>query len=843
MDKTSIDNPAIFFEEEDIPFEEDILRNPFSVKCWLRYIEHKKNSPNKLNLIYERALKELPGSYKLWYNYLKLRQKQVHGHLLTDPCFEEANNAFERSLAWMHKMPRIWLDYCQFLMSQGLVTLTRRMFDRALRALPVTQHHRIWKPYLEFVRLHRDLPETAVRVYRRYLMLMPEDAEEFISYLVSIDRLDEATVRLAGIINNEKFVSKEGKSKHQLWNELCELISKNPDKIKSLKVEPIIRQGIKRYPDQTGQLWNSLAGFYTRSGQFEKARDIYEEAIQTVVTVRDFSQVFEAYSDFEEKLVQCFYKEGEMTDEDDLKFDFHITRYEHLMDRQALLLNSVLLRQNPHSVTEWLNRVALFEGKPREVINTFIEAVQSIDPKLAIGKLWTLWVAFAKFYENADQLEDTRIVFEKATNVNFKHVDDLAYVWCEWAEMEIRHNCFDEAMKLIRRAVTPPKRKVDYHDNTETVQMRVYKSLKVWSVYADLEESYGTFQSCKSVYDRIIDLGIATPQIVLNYAAFLEDHNYFEEAFKAYEKGVHLFKWPNVFDVWNTYLVKFVERYSGKKLERIRDLFEHCLKGCPPDFAKPIYLMYAKHEEEHGLPRAAMDIYKRATKAIRPDEAHEMYNIYIKRAAELFGITYTRDIYQEAIESLQDDHARQMCISFAEMERMLGEIDRARGIYVYCSQICDPRVTKIFWDTWLEFERKHGNEDTMREMMRIKRSVQALFNTQVNFMSAQMLSAQAAKQAHQDQLEEKDEMKKLEERARELAAEAENDVVKSSRAVSFVRSQNTDEELKDLTRTNNPEEINIGEDDDEDETVEEVTIEKRQVPVGVFHGLVGDEDD
>lgn len=24
--------------------------------------------------------------------------------------------------------------------------------------------------------------------------------------------------------------------------------------------------------------------------------------------------------------------------------------------------------------------------------------------------------------------------------------------------------------------------------------MRVYKSLKVWSVYADLEESYGTFQ-------------------------------------------------------------------------------------------------------------------------------------------------------------------------------------------------------------------------------------------------------------------------------------------------------------------------------------------------------------
>jgi len=45
---------------------------------------------------------------------------------------------------------------------------------------------------------------------------MPEDAEEFVTYLTSIDRLDEAASRLADIINNEKFISKEGKSKHQV---------------------------------------------------------------------------------------------------------------------------------------------------------------------------------------------------------------------------------------------------------------------------------------------------------------------------------------------------------------------------------------------------------------------------------------------------------------------------------------------------------------------------------------------------------------------------------------------------------------------------------------------------
>lgn len=30
---------------------------------------------------------------------------------------------------------------------------------------------------------------------------------------------------------------------------------------------------------------------------------------------------------------------------------------------------------------------------------------------------------------------------------------------------------------------------------------------------------------------------------------------------QAYEKGIGLFKWPNVFDIWNTYLAKFIERY------------------------------------------------------------------------------------------------------------------------------------------------------------------------------------------------------------------------------------------------------------------------------------------
>ena len=53
---------------------------------------------------------------------------------------------------------------------------------------------------------------------------------------------------------------------------------------------------------------------------------------------------------------------------------------------------------------------------------------------------------------------------------------------------------FEAALKLMQTAVTPPVRRADYYDQSEPVQNRVYKSLKVWSMYADLEESIGTFQ-------------------------------------------------------------------------------------------------------------------------------------------------------------------------------------------------------------------------------------------------------------------------------------------------------------------------------------------------------------
>jgi pre-mRNA-splicing factor SYF1 len=124
-----------------------------------------------------------------------------------------------------------------------------------------------------------------------------------------------------------------------------------------------------------------------------------------------------------------------------------------------------------------------------------------------------------------------------------------------------------------------------------------------------------------------------------------------------------------------------------------------------------------------------------------------MFTIYIAKATENYGLPATRPIYERALEALPNRQTAQMCLRFAQLERKLGEIDRARAIYAHASQFCDPRVDPKFWAEWNSFEIETGSEDTFREMLRIKRSVQAQFNTAASYLVAQ---AEATKQGNRD---------------------------------------------------------------------------------------------
>lgn len=121
------------------------------------------------------------------------------------------------------------------------------------------------------------------------------------------------------------------------------------------------------------------------------------------------------------------------------------------------------------------------------------QALEAVNPRRATANLHRLYINFARFYEEGGtngqaepELEDARKIPEKATKVPFKLVEDLAEVWCEWAEMEIRQGFVDrsralfcmkliffwyarnygEAIRVMQRATAIPKNvRVNYHDH------------------------------------------------------------------------------------------------------------------------------------------------------------------------------------------------------------------------------------------------------------------------------------------------------------------------------------------------------------------------------------------
>ena len=53
-------------DDQDLLYEEELLRNPYSLRMWWRYLEARKEAPARRRyLLFERALKALPGSYKV----------------------------------------------------------------------------------------------------------------------------------------------------------------------------------------------------------------------------------------------------------------------------------------------------------------------------------------------------------------------------------------------------------------------------------------------------------------------------------------------------------------------------------------------------------------------------------------------------------------------------------------------------------------------------------------------------------------------------------------------------------------------------------------------------------
>ncbi|KAJ8600548.1 hypothetical protein CTAYLR_007934 [Chrysophaeum taylorii] len=756
--------------------EAEVRKNPYSVRAWLGLVGETKGFGAR-RVAYERGVRFLPRSFKLWMSYLDEFEDAVRS-----PVSKRAEillGTYERALVHLHKMPRIWLQYLGALRRFGFVGKAREAFDACLRALPITQHELAWPEHIEFA---TQMESQGIIAYRRYVMFDPAQREGFVEYLLKIGRRDDAARELAKCAEDDE--ARFAKSKHQLWMKLIDIASGD-------NVDAMIRSGLSRFTDQVGLLWCKLASYHVRNGDFEAARDTYDEAARTVLTVRDFSIVFDAYTKFEESVISATLRLG-----DDV--EFLLARLERLVSDRPLLLSSVVLRQNPLNVAEWHARAALFPDDGAKRLETYAEAVKTVkDPKQSRS----LWIAMAREYD--DDLENARIVFGRA-------LENKVNVYCAWAEMELEHDQFDAALEVVTRGL--PER-----------------NSRVWALYLDLEESLGTFATAKAAYERALDLKVATPQTVLHFADFLQDRNYVEDMYKAFEKGLALFDWPHSRDLWLEYLSRAPSTGGN---ERVRDLYEQALAAFPSKHRKDIYVRYAQFEEQRSI-RRALDVYERAA---TEHATFEAFCLWILKIEKYLGPTKARPVYEKAIKELDDDqNAKRMCLRLVNLELKLGEIDRARAVLAHGSQFAP--TDDAYWHRWRDFEVAHGNEDTFRDMLRIKRSVETKHSIAYHGTREEERDDAVAQKRTRD--EAPTNIQALEQQAIQQDTSSNNNNNNNNNNKRPRLERQDAPEAVPQARRADPNEIDLDDDDDDDDGDDggEVQLQKKTVPQAVFGGL------
>ena len=150
---------------------------------------------------------------------------------------------------------------------------------------------------------------TALRIIPRYIKINPDFKETFAEYLLERNLYDKAAEVYQTILDDEGYSSKAGKDKKDFYFQMINLITEHPEKITCIDGYLFIRNALKLYPEDSGKIWVKVSDYFIRLGEFEKAREMLEEAIQSVDNAKDFGIIFSAYVKFSEEMITALANE------------------------------------------------------------------------------------------------------------------------------------------------------------------------------------------------------------------------------------------------------------------------------------------------------------------------------------------------------------------------------------------------------------------------------------------------------------------------------------------------------------------------------------------------------
>ena len=409
-----------------------------------------------------------------------------------------------------------------------------------------------------------------------------------------------------------------------------------------------------RQVNHARNIWDRAVTILPRVNQFWYKYTYMEEMLENIPGAR---QVFERWMEWEpEEQAWLSYIKMEM-------------RYKEMDRARAVYEGFVMCHPN---VKNWI-RFAKFEEHQGSVSNARIVYERGIEYYGEENMDELLFIAFARFEEMQREFERVRVIYKYALDkIEKQHAQEL---FKNYTTFEKR---FGDRSGI--EDVIVSKRKFQYEEEVK-VNPNNYDA---WFDYIRLVENDGDVETIREVFERAIS----------NIPPVQEKKH-----------------WRRYIYLWIMYAL--FEELTLKDFDRTRQVYKACLEVIPHKkftFAK-VWLLYAQFEiREKNLKSARLAMGT----AIGKCPKNKLFREYISIELQLREFDRCRKLYEKFLEFNPSNCTT--WIKYCEMETILGDIDRARGIYELAISQTLLDMPEVLWKSYIDFEVDSEEFDRTREV-------------------------------------------------------------------------------------------------------------------------------
>ncbi|KAG8908298.1 NineTeen Complex (NTC) component [Tulasnella sp. 403] len=457
--------------------------------------------------------------------------------------------------------------------------------------------------------------------------------------------------------------------------------------------------------------WQSYASWEASQGEYDRSRSVYERALD--VDPRDIS-LWLSYTEMELKARNVQHARN--------LFDRAVTLLPRINQLWYKYVYLEELLQNIPGARQVFERWMKWEPEDKawQAYIKMEERYGELDRASAIYERWVairpepkVWVKWGKFEEERGKADKAREVFQMALEFfgdDEEQVEKAQTVFSAFAKMETRLKEFERARVIYKFSLSRIPRS---------------KSAALYAAYTKFEKQHGDRSGVESTVlgKRRIQYEEELAHDPRNYDIWFDYARLEEDAFRSAREdgedptadkvppGDEKRHWRRYIFLWLEYAL--FEEIETKDYDRTRQIYKTAVELVPHKrftFAK-LWTMYARFEVRQLDLMAARKILGAAI-GMSPKEA--LFKGYIQLELELHEFDRARKLYEKYLEFDPTNSAA--WIKFAELEIMLGDVERARAIFELAISQPALNMPELLWKAYIDFEFDEGERERTRTL-------------------------------------------------------------------------------------------------------------------------------